>query len=124
MTVIDPCLSNPLIIAVSQVVGGAVFVSAAQSAFVNQLLIKLAKTAPNIDSSLVLATGASELHQVFTPNELPGVLVAYMHGLKAAFAIALTAVGVSLLLTPLNSWKKINAHADPTSDTSSTSAVA
>jgi hypothetical protein len=98
-------------------------VSAAQGAFINQLLLKLATTTPNIDSALLLATGASQLRSVFTAEELPGILVAYMHGLKVAFAIALAAVGLSLCLTPFNSWKKINALADPPADTSTTAAV-
>ena len=43
---------------VFQTVGGAVFVAAAQSAFVNQLIIHLTTIVSDIDSGLVVATGA------------------------------------------------------------------
>ncbi|EED18980.1 efflux pump antibiotic resistance protein, putative [Talaromyces stipitatus ATCC 10500] len=100
-----------------QTVGGAVFVAAAQSALFNQLLHKLASTAPNIDAALVLGTGASELRNVFTSEEMTAILPAYMAGLKVAFAISVTAVGLAFCLSPFNNWKKIDAHRDAPDDT-------
>ncbi|KAL8882141.1 MAG: hypothetical protein Q9198_000813, partial [Flavoplaca austrocitrina] len=59
-----------------QTVGGAFTVSSAQAAFVNQMLAKLSVSAPGVDAQQLIATGASELRNVFTPEELPGILVA------------------------------------------------
>ncbi|KAJ5683079.1 hypothetical protein N7462_006244 [Penicillium macrosclerotiorum] len=78
---------------VFQTVGGAVFVAAAQSAFVNQIIITLAATAPSIDSSLVVATGASELREV-------------------AYAISIAAAEVAFCVSPFNNFQKIDAHAE------------
>lgn len=88
--------------------------SAAQSAFINQLLLKPVTTAPKVDPALVLATGARQLRSVFTSEEMPGILLAYMHILKVAFAIAIADVGLFFCLTPFHSRKKINtpAHTD------------
>jgi hypothetical protein len=41
-----------------------------------------------MDLHIVLVTGASELHKVFGPDVLLGVLAAYMDGIQAAFAVA------------------------------------
>ncbi|CAI7654832.1 unnamed protein product [Penicillium glandicola] len=94
-----------------QTVGGAVFVAAAQAAFVNQIIIKLAATAPSINSALVISTGARELRDVFTTEQMTAILPAYMTGLKVAYAISIAAAGIAFCLSPFNNFKKIDAHA-------------
>ncbi|KAJ5383239.1 hypothetical protein N7517_001150 [Penicillium concentricum] len=93
-----------------QTVGGAVFLAAAQAAFVNQIIIKLAATAPSINSALVVSTGASELRDVFTSEQVTAILPAYMTGLKLAYAISIAAAGIAFCLSPFNNFKKIDAH--------------
>ena len=46
-------------------VGGAFFVSAAQSAFNNQMINELAKRLPKIEPGMVLATGATRIRHAF-----------------------------------------------------------
>ncbi|KOS44874.1 hypothetical protein ACN38_g4231 [Penicillium nordicum] len=94
-----------------QTVGGAVFVAAAQGAFVNQIIIKLTVTAPSINSALVVSTGASELRDAFTAEQMTAILPAYMTGLKVAYAISIAAAGIAFCLSPFNNFKKIDAHA-------------
>ena len=96
---------------VFQTVGGAFSISAGQSAFVNRLLATLPKTAPGVNPRLVLLTGASELHNVFPLDVLPGVLEAYMAGLKAAFAVAVAFSGVAFLCSLAIPMKKLPTHA-------------
>ncbi len=60
---------------------------------------------------LVLLTGASELHNVFPPDVLPGVLQAYMVGLKAAFAVTVAFSGVAFLCSLAIPMKKLPSHA-------------
>ncbi|KAK9414652.1 putative HC-toxin efflux carrier TOXA [Seiridium unicorne] len=96
--------------AVFQTVGGAFTISSAQAAFINQMLSKLAESAPGIDGATVIATGATQLREVFTAEELPGVLVAYMHGIKAAFAVSVGFAGLSFLSTLLMPWGKLPSH--------------
>ena len=95
---------------VFQTIGGAFSTSAGQSAFVNRLLATLPKTAPGVNPVLVIITGASELHNVFPPDVLPGVLEAYMVGLKAAFAVAVAFSGVAFLCTLAIPMKKLPSH--------------
>jgi MFS transporter, DHA2 family, glioxin efflux transporter len=90
--------------------GAAFGVAAAQAAFVNQLLIKLPTSAPSINPLTVVATGATELRSVFTAEEMPGILVAYVAGIKAAFAVTIGMVGLSFIFSLCSKWKKLNAH--------------
>ncbi|KIV94475.1 hypothetical protein PV10_02240 [Exophiala mesophila] len=93
-----------------QTVGGAFSTAAGQSAFVNRLLATLPTTAPGVNPGLVLLTGASELHNVFPADVLPGVLEAYMTGLKAAFAVAIAFCGVAFLLSWGIPMRKLPTH--------------
>ena len=47
----------------------------------------------------MLKAGAFELQNVFPPEVLPGVLRAYMVGIKAAFAVAVAFCGMAFLST-------------------------
>lgn len=67
----------------------------AQSLFGNFLLHRLQETAPQIDASAVLGTGASDIHRIFAGDDLDGVLAAYVAGIKDVFRLALaSAVGM------------------------------
>ncbi|KAL8936671.1 MAG: hypothetical protein Q9211_004075 [Gyalolechia sp. 1 TL-2023] len=90
----------------SSTVGSAFMISAAQSAFVNVLLKTLIHLAPNVNPALVVATGATDLRKAFTPEQLPGVLEAYMRGLKISFAIGLATAGVALVVNVLFGHRK------------------
>jgi hypothetical protein len=96
---------------VFQTIGGAFIVSSAQSAFINQALDRLRTSAPDVDGARLIATGASELRKVFTPEELPGVLVAYMQGLTAAFAVSIALCGIAFLTTLAIPWSRLPTHA-------------
>ncbi|KAJ5919851.1 hypothetical protein N7454_009686 [Penicillium verhagenii] len=98
------------IIFLFQTLGGAFSVSAAQSAFVNTMIRKLATTAPNVDPSLVIAAGATQLRATF-PDDINGVLLAYMAGLKATFAIAVGMVGFASFLSVFTPWDRL--HGSP-----------
>lgn len=90
-----------------QLLGGSFSVSAAQSVFGNTLLRRIQETAPEISPSLVLSAGASELRKIFPANALPGILTAYMDGIKGAFAVATALLAVSALLALLAKWEKL-----------------
>lgn len=74
------------------------------------MLAKLSESAPGVDGNKVIMTGATQLREVFTAEELPGILVAYMHGLKAVFAVAVGFAGLSFLSTLLMPWGKLPTH--------------
>ncbi|KAI0172762.1 MFS gliotoxin efflux transporter glia [Hypoxylon sp. FL1284] len=93
-----------------QTVGGAFTVSSAQAAFINQALDRLRTSAPDVDAARLIAAGASELRRVFTPEELPGVLVAYMQGLKAVFAVSIAFCGIAFFNTLIIPWGRLETH--------------
>ena len=94
-----------------QTVGGAFMVSAAQSAFVNVMIKTLPTSAPGINPLLVVATGATDLRKAFTPEQLPGILAAYMKGLQTSFAIGIASTGVALIVIMFQRWNKLNTAA-------------
>ena len=94
-----------------QIIGGAYFVSAAQSAFSNKLISRLATSAPDLDAHMALGVGATELRKVFSAAEIPGVLAAYMDGLQVAYALVVALVGISFLFALMPRWEKLRPEA-------------
>lgn len=90
-------------------IGGSFFLSAAQSAFNNQLIKALATTLPNINPAIALGTGATQIRTAFSASQVPLVVDAYMTALKAVFAITVAAFGLSTVIGFFGSWKKLHA---------------
>lgn len=63
---------------VFQIIGRAFSTASAQAAFVNRLIIALSTAAPELDCSLFIATGASELRAIFSAAETLRIFQAYM----------------------------------------------
>jgi hypothetical protein len=93
---------------VFQTIGGVFFVSSAQSAFMNRMLTYLAAHSPAIDPHVVIATGATQIRQKFTTDQIPGVVRAYMAGVKVTFAIALGLAGMTCLVGLWVPWRRLN----------------
>ena len=95
-----------------QTVGGAFMVSAAQAALVNVLVKVLPHSAPDVNPTMVVLTGATDLRKAFTPDQVAGILVAYMRGLKISFAIGIASTGVALIIiTMFQKWNRLNPAA-------------
>ncbi|KAM5444078.1 hypothetical protein MferCBS31731_000595 [Microsporum ferrugineum] len=120
--IVSQALANPedlssatAMILFIQTMGAAIWVSAAQTAFVNKILNRLPQVAPKVNPALVIKTGASELHKVFSGKDLEGVLVAYGDGLKVTFIVCIALAGasvfVSALIKPINLNKLQNKNA-------------
>lgn len=84
---------------VSETIAGAILLSAAQCALVNKMLNTLAVTAPDVDPAKLVATGVSEIREAFPADQIPGILLAYMDGLRIPFAIATGTAGSACILT-------------------------
>ena len=93
---------------VFQILGGAFSISAAQSGFINTLISSMAVHAPGISPLLVIGTGAADLRKVFPPEVLPGIVLAYMDGLRTSFAVAIGMVGLSFVLSAVVPWKRLH----------------
>lgn len=68
------------------------------------LLAKVQTTAPGVSQEALISTGATELRQVFPPDQLKGVLEAYMSGLQLTFAIVLGAVILAFMMSTYIPW--------------------
>jgi MFS family permease len=90
-----------------QTVGGAFFVSAGQSALANVLMTKLPQYVPNINPGSILAVGATELRDVFPAEAIPGIVHAYMDGLRATYLIAIVAGGVATIVSLGSKWRNL-----------------
>ena len=99
---------HPLTVrAVFQTIGGAIWVSAGQSAYTNRLLQKVPVLVPDVSPALVVATGATQLRTVFSAEQLPGIVLAYMDGLKVAFILAIASAGVTLPIALFAKWQNV-----------------
>jgi MFS transporter, DHA2 family, glioxin efflux transporter len=71
---------------VFQLIGGALFVSAAESIFANRLLYNLSVSS-DMDPIRVLETGFSNMENSFSQEDLPAIMTSYAVGLKAAWTL-------------------------------------
>ncbi|CAI7591796.1 unnamed protein product [Penicillium manginii] len=91
-----------------QTIGGSLFVSAGQSAMVNVLLNVLRGETSTVDASKVAMTGATELREVFSSEQMSFILGAYMQGLQAAFLVAVIASCLATVACMGIQWKKLS----------------
>lgn len=82
---------------VFQMTGGAVCISAGQSAFINRLLYYLKTMAPGVDAARIVTIGASDLRSQVSPGQIALVLQAYLGGLKDTFALGVGFAGCAFL---------------------------
>ena len=101
----------PLTLGLVALSGSAVyFIVVAQSIFANSVLQTIEVTAPHLNPGLVLGTGASDLHHVFSGGDLAAILGAYMVGIKNVFACALAGSAFAVLLALVIPFKKLPNH--------------
>jgi hypothetical protein len=74
---------------------------------------KLPIYAPDVSPALVVATGATDLRKVFTAAQLPGILQAYMDGLKVAFILAIALGGFCCIISFFPKWKSLKGKVQP-----------
>ncbi|KAH7014639.1 efflux pump antibiotic resistance protein [Microdochium trichocladiopsis] len=94
-----------------QTVGGAFLLSGAQSAFVNELLANLPRYAPEVNPHQLIATGATQIRITFPADQVPGILQAYMAGIRVTFAIATASVGLAFVVSLFSKWQRLNPEA-------------
>ena len=84
------------------------FLSAAQSAFSNRLVASISKSLPALPPTYVLGIGATDIRRVFTADQVPLVVHAYVEGLKSIWAITIGALGIATIIGCFGSWKKLH----------------
>lgn len=75
--------------------------------FTNYIVTTLATNVPSVGAGKVIATGATEIRNAFSADQIPGVLNSYLSGLHAAFALAIVAAGLATIAGFLSEWKTI-----------------
>ncbi|KAL1302086.1 hypothetical protein AAFC00_002524 [Neodothiora populina] len=95
------------IVMFSQTLGGALFISVAQNIFTNRLLTNLKAVVPGLDSSIVLATGATNLKTVIAQEYLPGVQTAYNEAITQCFYVAVALACLSSIGAGFMEWKSV-----------------
>lgn len=90
-----------------QLASGAYAVSAAQSIFNNILIVKLPTLAPGVSASDIILAGSTGIPEAFSKEQVPGILLSYMAGLKAAWAMGIALAGVTFVVSFLPQWKSI-----------------
>src|SRR5437764_7259817 len=98
-------------VTVFQTIGGAYFISAAQSIFANLLLGNLPTAAPGVRPAAVVKAGAAKLHDVFPADPISGILHSYMHGLRVAFALCIALSGAAVVVSVFAEWRNIKRKA-------------
>ncbi|KIW02704.1 uncharacterized protein PV09_06142 [Verruconis gallopava] len=93
-----------------QLLGGALGVAAAQSAFVNKMSKTLRRTAPGINPMQVIVTGATQIRSSFPPEAVPGIVEAYMQGIKVAFILVIAFMSLSVLVSLMLDFRPLPAN--------------
>ncbi|OQO06168.1 hypothetical protein B0A48_08756 [Cryoendolithus antarcticus] len=87
-----------------QTMGGAIFVSAAQSSFSNSIISSVVLRKDAGLSFKALTLGATQLKGMLSTEEMSSVIAAYMDGLSTTFVMALVLAACSILVSPLSPW--------------------
>jgi hypothetical protein len=95
---------------VCQAISGGYFIAVAQCLFANRMLQALEITAPNLDATQVLNTGASMVQHVFIGRDRLAITEAYMVGIKAVFACALACSVCAVFLALLIPFVKLPGY--------------
>ena len=94
-----------------QSLGGAFFVSAAQTGFTNQLIKSLTKYAPDVSPFAVVQTGATNIQATFGPEHLAAIQAAYADGLHVVFILVIALAGCSVLISLATPWTSVKGKA-------------
>jgi hypothetical protein len=94
-----------------QTLGGALFISVAQTLFQNGLLSGIEKNAPQIDAQVFLKSGATQIRQILTDlhqmDALEAVLQAYVDGLTHCYWITTACAIAAFFVVCGLEWKSV-----------------
>lgn len=100
----------PLAIALGMFSGmlfGSLFLSASATIFTNSLRTLIPKYAPGANVDRIIVAGATGFRAISTPEQLPGILLAYSKGIDRVFYLT-SALGVLTLLSAFGlGWTNI-----------------
>ena len=94
----------------SQTLGGALFISVGQNVFTNQLIKNLASAVPDLDPSIVLRVGATEIKKEIPKIFLNGVLAAYNKALSETYYVSAATAAMSIIGAVFVEWKSMKGN--------------
>ncbi|KAK8856647.1 Major Facilitator Superfamily protein [Apiospora arundinis] len=94
-----------------QIIGGSLCVSGAQAAFASVMVKSAAQYVPGIDTEQLISVGATQLRSVYPPEQIDGIVHAYMDGLKTVFAFGIALLGLSFVFTLVPKWDELRPGA-------------
>ena len=59
---------------------------------------KLLMSVPDVSPAVLIYTGTTQLRSTFSVVQMPGILVVYMAGIKAAFAVSIAMARVAFVI--------------------------
>jgi len=95
------------IVMFTQTLGGALSISIAQNIFTNRLLANLKAVVPDLDPTLVLRTGATDLKNVIESASLSRVLTAYNGAITQCFYVGVALACFSTIGAATMEWKSV-----------------
>jgi hypothetical protein len=95
------------IVMFAQTLGGAIFISVAQNVFTNRLLTNVIAVVPDLDPSIVLQSGATNLAKAIPSQYLSGVIEAYNGAITTTFYVAVATAALSLIGAVFVEWKSV-----------------
>lgn len=95
------------VITFAQAMGGAIFISVAQSVFQNQFSQVMHAEDPSVNVAEVLAAGTTTLRENIPDGQLPAVLKSYNSAVTQAFYVGVALAALSLFGAVVLEWKSI-----------------
>ncbi|CAD6582685.1 MAG: hypothetical protein ASARMPRED_001033 [Alectoria sarmentosa] len=89
-------------------VGSALALAAAQSILDNLLLKHLPELAPTVDPQAVIQAGATEIRATFAADAVPGIVQAYLKGLRAVYVLIIAFTAAATLAAAANRWERLS----------------
>jgi len=93
----------------AQGLGGSIWLSIGQTIFNQSLVKNLKLISANIDPTMIVKTGATQLRHIVPPQYLPLVLVAYNKAITDTFKVAVGCAAATILGAIFMEWKSVKA---------------
>ncbi|KAH7134075.1 major facilitator superfamily domain-containing protein [Dactylonectria macrodidyma] len=90
-----------------QTLGGALCVTAGQTIFTNKLIEKIQEYVPDLDPSVVIQAGATNIREVIRAEWLSDVIRAYNDALNVAFLVGAATASATIVGAALTEWKSV-----------------
>jgi len=71
------------------------------------LIKQLPKDAPGVDPAQIIGAGATHIRKITTPQQLPGILIAYDKAITTAFILPIATAGLAFLSSLAMEWKSV-----------------